>query len=77
MKRILLSFLRQHHAFRSAMAEEPENYIFVRHTRDIEAAHLQGKPAVIWNSQTSIILEEDLSRMALLKDMGIASMILA
>ncbi len=69
--------VRQHHAFRSAMAEEPENYIFVRHTRDIEAAHAQGKTAVIWNSQTSTILEEDLSRMALLKDMGIASMILA
>jgi membrane dipeptidase len=69
--------VRQHHAFRSAMAEEPENYIFVRHTRDIEAAHIQGKTAVIWNSQTSTILEEDLSRMALLKDMGIASMILA
>jgi membrane dipeptidase len=69
--------VRQHYAFKSAMAEEPENYIFVRHTRDIEAAHIQGKTAVIWNSQTSTILEEDLSRMALLKDMGIGSMILA
>jgi len=69
--------LRQHHAFRSAMAEEPDKYVFVRHTRDIEAAHIQGKTAVIWNSQTSTILEEDLSRMAALKDMGIASMILA
>ncbi|MEP4149207.1 MAG: membrane dipeptidase [Halioglobus sp.] len=69
--------IRQHHAFRSAMAEEPENYIFVRTTRDIEAAHIQGKTAVIWNSQTSTILEEDLSRMAALKEMGIASMILA
>ena len=38
---------QQHHAFRSAMAEEPENYIFVRTTRDIEAAHLKGKTAVI------------------------------
>ncbi len=69
--------MRQHHAFRSAMAEEPDKYIFVRSTRDIEAAHIQGKTAVIWNSQTSTILEEDLSRMAALKDMGIASMILA
>ncbi len=68
---------RQHHAFRSAMAEQPDKYIFVRHTRDIEAAHIQGKTAVIWNSQTSTILEEDLSRMAILKDMGISSMILA
>jgi membrane dipeptidase len=69
--------LQQHHAFRSAMAEEPENYIFVRTTRDIEAAHIKGKTAVIWNSQTATILEEDLSRMAALKDMGIASIILA
>ncbi len=69
--------MQQHHAFRSAMAEEPENYIFVRTTRDIEVAHIKGKTAVIWNSQTATILEEDLSRMAALKDIGIASMILA
>lgn len=71
------NLMQQHHTYRSAMAEEPENYIFVRTTRDIEAAHIKGKTAVIWNSQTATILEEDLSRMAVLKDMGIASMILA
>ena len=71
------NLLQQHLAYKSAMAEEPENYIFVRSTRDIEAAHLKGKTAVIWNSQTATILEEDLSRMAALKEMGIASMILA
>ncbi|BDY06456.1 membrane dipeptidase [Ferrimonas sp. YFM] len=69
--------VRQHRAFRDAMAEEPENYVFVKSTRDIEAAHIKGQTAVIWNSQTSTILEEDVSRMALLKEMGIASMILA
>ena len=69
--------MEQHHAYKAAMAEEPENYIFVRSTRDIEAAHIKGKTAVIWNSQTATILEEDLSRMAALKEMGIASMILA
>ena len=68
--------MEQHHAFRSAMAEEPENYIFVRTTRDIEAAHIKDKTAVIWNSQTATILEDDLSRMAALKDMGIVSIIL-
>ena len=71
------NLMQQHHAFKSAMAEEPENYIFVRSTRDIEAAHINGKTAVIWNSQTATILEEDLTRMAALKEMGIASMILA
>jgi len=69
--------MEQHHAYRAAMAEEPENYIFVRTTRDIEAAHIKGKTAVIWNSQTATILEEDLSRVAAIKEMGIASMILA
>ena len=61
------NLMQQHHAYKAAMAEERENYIFVRTTRDIEAAHLKGKTAVIWNSQTSTILEEDLSRMAALK----------
>lgn len=71
------NLMQQHHAFKAAMAEEPGSYIFVRSIRDIEAAHLKGKTAVIWNSQTATILEEDLSRMAALKEMGIASMILA
>ena len=71
------NLMHQHHAYKSAMAEEPENYIFVRSTRDIEAAHIKGKTAVIWNSQTATILEEDLTRMAALKEMGIISMILA
>ena len=71
------NLMQQHRAFRSAMAEEPENYIFVRATRDIEAAHIHGKTAVIWNSQTATILEEDLTRMAALREMGFASMILA
>lgn len=71
------NLMQQHRAYRAAMAEEPENYIFVKSTRDIEAAHIKGKTAVIWNSQTATILEEDLSRMAALKEMGIASMILA
>ena len=71
------NLMQQHHAFRSAMAEEPENYIFVRSTRDIEAAHIKGKTAVIWNSQTATILEEDLTRMAAIKEMGVVSMILA
>ncbi|UCH50191.1 MAG: membrane dipeptidase [Betaproteobacteria bacterium] len=69
--------MQQHKAYREAFAEEPENYIFVRSIRDIEAAHLRGKTAIIWNSQTATILEEDLSRMAALKEMGITSMILA
>lgn len=71
------NLLEQHYHFRAAMAEQPDKYIIVNQTRDIEAAHLHGKTAVIWNSQTSTILNGDLRKIALFKDMGIKSMILA
>lgn len=71
------TLLEQHYRFRAAMSQHPKNYLIVNETRDIEAAHLQGKTAVIWNSQTATILNGDLKKMALLKDMGVKSMILA
>ena len=69
--------LFQHQKYREAMAEQPDKYTFVRSIRDIEASHIKGTTAVIWNSQTASILEENLGRMAILKEMGMASMILA
>lgn len=69
--------LFQHQKYREAMAEQPDKYTFVRSIRDIESAHIRGATAVIWNSQTATILEENLGRMAVLKEMGMASMILA
>lgn len=69
--------ITQHYHYRSAMAEEPENFQIVNSISDIENAHLHGRTAVIWNSQTATILDGDLRKMALLKDMGITSMILA
>jgi membrane dipeptidase len=69
-------FRTQHYAFRSAMAQRPDEFIFVHTNRDIETAHIRGATAVIWNTQTSTILNGDLKRMAVLKEMGIASMIL-
>ena len=69
--------LEQHYHYRSAIAEQEDKFIIVNQTRDIEAAHIQGKTAVIWNSQTATILSDDLTKMALLKDLGIKSMILA
>jgi len=69
--------LQQHYHHRSAMAQQPDKFLIVHNTRDIEAAHIQGKTAVIWNSQTATILNNDLKKMALLKDIGIKSMILA
>lgn len=70
-------FRDQHYHFRAAMAQQPDKYIIVNETRDIEAAHALGRTAVIWNSQTVEILNGDVTRMALLKDIGIKSMILA
>ncbi|MGO1117477.1 membrane dipeptidase [Rhodovibrionaceae bacterium A322] len=67
----------QHYHFRSAMAEQPENYQIVNSISDIESAHLHGRTAVVWNSQTATILDGDLRKMALLSDLGIKSMILA
>ena len=69
--------LEQHYHYRAAIAEQPDKYLIVHNTRDIEAAHIQGKTAVIWNSQTATILNDDLKKMALIKEMGIKSMILA
>jgi membrane dipeptidase len=69
-------FRVQHHKYRSTMAQRPDKFIFVRSVRDIETAHIRNSTAVIWNTQTSTILNGDLKRMAVLKDMGIASMIL-
>ena len=70
-------WLFQNQKYREAMAEQPDKYTFVRSIRDIESAHLRGNTAVIWNSQTATILEDDLGRMAILKEMGMSSMILA
>ncbi|WP_281278354.1 membrane dipeptidase [Parasedimentitalea maritima] len=71
------TLLEQHYHFRAAMAERPDKYQIVNHTRDIEAAHQHGKTAVLWNSQTATILNGDLKKMAVFKDMGIKSMMLA
>ena len=70
-------YLNELQIYREAMAQTPDKYIFVRSVRDIEAAHILGKTAVIWNTQTSTLLDGDLKKVALLKELGIASMILS
>ena len=69
-------FLAENHKWRSTMAQTPDKFTFVRSIRDIETAHIRGTTAVIWNTQTSTILNGDLSKVATLKEMGIGSMIL-
>ncbi len=70
-------FLNEHFQYRRVMAQTPDKYVFVRSVRDIEYAHITGKTAVIWNSQTSTIIDGDLKRIPLLKEMGLASIILS
>ena len=72
------NFETEHNKWRSTMAQTPEKYIFVRSVRDIEAAHIRGNTtAVIWNTQSSTILDGDLKKVSTLKEMGIGSMILS
>lgn len=68
--------LASHRTFRNALLTYRDDYVFVHSTRDIEYAHQTGKTAVIWNAQTSSCLSGDLSRMATLREMGVASMML-
>lgn len=72
------NYLAEHHKWKSTMAQDADKYIYVRSIRDIEAAHIRGNTtAVIWNLQTSTVLNGDLSKVATLKEMGIGSMILS
>ncbi len=68
------AFLKSHHQFRTSLLEQREHMTFVHSIRDIQHAHETGTSAVIWNSQTSTILGGDLSRVAALREMGIATM---
>lgn len=72
------NFIAEHQRWKTVMAQDPDKYIFVRSIRDIEAAHIRGNTtAVIWNSQTSTIINGDLKKVATLREMGISSMILS
>lgn len=72
------NFINENQKYRSTMSQDKDKYIFVRSIRDIEEAHKKGNTtAVIWNSQTSTILDGDLGKVATLKEMGVSSMILS
>ena len=72
------NFIGEHKKWRETMAQDPNKYIYVRSIRDIEAAHIRGNTtAVVRNSQTSTIINGDLSKVATLKEMGIGSIILS
>lgn len=67
-------YIKEYGIWRSTMMEESDKFLFVNQVDDIQKAHELGKYAVIWNSQTTSILNGDLSKIALLRGMGISSM---
>ena len=67
-------FLKEYSVWRSTMIMAEEKFVFVHGVEDFHKAHKEGKYAVVFNSQTSSILNGDLSKIAVLKGMGIASM---
>ncbi|MFC4992445.1 dipeptidase [Rubritalea tangerina] len=69
-------YLNELYNFRKAYAGQPGQYVYVRSVRDIEHAHKTGKTAVLWNVQTSTVLNNDLKKVPILKELGITSMIL-
>lgn len=66
-------FSNEYHQWRTTMLEK-DHFLFVNQVDDIRRAHKEGKYAVIWNSQTTSILNGDLGKIALLKGMGVGSM---
>jgi len=67
-------FQREQTVWRETILDAPFESIFVHSVEDIERAHEQGAYAFVWNSQTSSILNGDLSRVATLRAMGVGSM---
>lgn len=65
---------KEHAKWRSTFVQKPEHFIFVHSTDDIKRAHREGKYAVLWNNQTSTIIDGDLTKVATLREMGMASM---
>ncbi|WP_189359896.1 dipeptidase [Algibacter mikhailovii] len=67
-------FQKEHANWQNTMLQKPDNFLFVHSVEDIERAHKEGKYAVIWNNQTSTVIDGDLSKIAMLKAMGLSSM---
>ncbi|MBT8294604.1 MAG: dipeptidase [Eudoraea sp.] len=67
-------FTKEYSIWRTTMMEQQEKFVFVHKVEDFEKAHKEGKYAVVWNSQTSSILNGDLSKIAVLRGMGVGSM---
>jgi len=60
--------------WRDTMLQREDRFIFVNAVEDFQRAHEEGKYAVVWNSQTSSILNGDTGKISSLAQMGLASM---
>jgi len=67
-------FSAEYDKHQSTMLQTPDKYIFVKNVEDIKRAHEEGKSAIIWNVQTSSILNGDLKKVSTLREMDIGSM---
>jgi len=67
-------YQKEHANWQNTMLQKPDNFLFVHSVEDIERAHKQGKYAVIWNNQTSTVIDGDLTKIATLRAMGLSSM---
>jgi len=67
-------YQKEHANWQNTMLQKPDNFLFVHSVEDIERAHKEGKYAVIWNNQTSTVLDGDLTKVATLRAMGLSSM---
>ena len=70
-------YLNELKIYRKVMAKASDKYTFVHSVKDIESAHIHGTTAVIWNSQTSTIIDGDLNKIPLLSQLGLKSMIIS
>ncbi|MBB3696728.1 dipeptidase [Flammeovirga yaeyamensis] len=67
-------WIKEYNVWRSTMLQTPDKFVFVHHVEDIHRAHKEGKYAMIFNSQTTSILNGDLTKIAALRGMGVSSM---
>jgi membrane dipeptidase len=63
--------------FRNWIADRPDDYILVRHPDDVLTAKRDGKLAIAFDIEGMISVQDDLSRIARLYDLGVRWMLMA
>jgi membrane dipeptidase len=63
--------------FRSWLAAHAEHFILARNVADVERAKREGKLAVGFDLEGSVMLEDDIAMLALYRDLGVRQIHLA